>query len=408
MFGKRGIAAAVCLMVALVTSLGVAVRSGGAVLHAGYGWHTTGAHGEGAARLASRSVRQVAKLAANSNAPPNASSSVTPWLVEASAAIRTARDNGKLPGANTLLTRWCTTPSGYQAITPCSGTGSAPTGASGSFDFTITNTDPVNDVGYNKSVSCSGVSVTCSTTGSGYVASGGGTTVISVNWTAPASAGTLYATLLMKPNSGTSDTLQATTAITIYTPPTYTVSVTPDGSDVTVSQPLDTTYQFKVSDNGNTNATYALSVSCPGLTCSVPSTVGVTHGSYTMVTVSFNSGSPGATGTVTLSATATGTSDDGSINVVPLTRSVSVTPVGTAINVRAAADTTAPFTVTLDGTASSVKYGLTIACTDPVYDCTGPDSVAVTKGTPQSVTVSYKTRSDLHGGDGTLSLKATS
>ncbi|HEY7898690.1 MAG TPA: hypothetical protein VIC03_09800, partial [Gemmatimonadaceae bacterium] len=308
-----------------------------------------------------------------------------------------------------LFTRWCTTPSGYQAITPCSGTSSAPSGVGGSFDFTVTNTDPVNDVSYVAVVTCTGLSVSCSASDHApYVASGGGTATETVSWTAPSGTGTLNMTVLLKPSSGTTDTLQAAASITVYTPPTYTVSVTPDGSNVTVSQPIDTSYQFRVSDNGNADATYTLGVSCPGLSCSAPSTVAVTHGSYSMVTVNFNSGSPGTTGTVTLSASATGTSDNGSINVVPLTRTVSVTPVSQGITVRAAADTTAPFTVTLTGTASSVTYDLAVTCTEPVYNCTGPATVGVTNGTPQPVTVSYKTRTDLHGGVGSLSLNASS
>lgn len=102
----------------------------------------------------------------NAFAPSNASGGGRMSLVTTNA--RGGDDKGNTRGgAIRVLTRWCLTPSGYQEIAPCHGTASAPTGASGSFDFTITNTDTVNDVGYDDFVTCTGVSVTCSTSGSG-------------------------------------------------------------------------------------------------------------------------------------------------------------------------------------------------------------------------------------------------
>jgi hypothetical protein len=221
--------------------------------------------------------------------------------------------------------------------------------------------------------------------------------------------------------SGATDTLQTALHATIFVPPTYTVSVTPDGSDAYRTQPLSTSYGFKVENLGNSAATYKLTATCSGgaTSCSAPSTKAVSAHSSSTVTVSFNSGSAGSTGTVTLKATAdsTGgsgtvggivTSDEGFINVKPFTRTVAVTPGGGAITKAAGVSDTATFTVTLTGSASSVTYSLDVTCHAPAQSCSSPSSVAVTKTTPGTVKVAYSTASDTHGGVGAIALRAYS
>jgi hypothetical protein len=260
-----------------------------------------------------------------------------------------------------------------------------------------------------------------------FVMSDGGETQVGVSFETPAdSAGTLFVTVVLSPvGSGATDTLTATLHATMYVPPTYTVSVTPDGSDAYRTQPLSTSYGFKVENLGNSAATYKLTATCSGgaTSCSAPSTKSVSAHSSSTVTVSFNSGTAGSTGTVKLKATAdsTGgsgtvggivTSDEGFINVKPFTRTVAVTPGGGAITKAAGVSDTATFTVTLTGTtsgsATSVTYDLDVTCHAPAQSCSAHDTVTATQTAPGTVKVAYSTASDTHGGVGSIALRAYS
>ena len=330
------------------------------------------------------------------------------------------------PLARAAMTKWCTAPSGQKFIS-CSPTTSAPSGVTNTFNFRVRNPTS-NDAGYRTSVSCSGMATVVSEADLGviFVMSDGGETDVGVSFETPAdSAGTLLLTVVLSPvGSGATDTLTATLHATMYVPPTYTVSVTPDGSDAYRTQPLSTSYDFQVENLGNTNATYKLTATCSGgaTSCSASSTKAVSAHSSASVTVSFNSGSAGSEGTVTLKATAdsTGgsgtaggivTSDEGFINVRPFTRTVAVTPGGGAITKAAGSSDTATFTVTLTeslGNASSVTYDLDLTCGEPVYGCSAHDTVTATQTTPGTVKVAYSTRSDTHGGVGSIALRAYS
>jgi len=339
------------------------------------------------------------------------------------ATVRVAPHVTPRPAMFTALTKWCTAPSGQKFVS-CSPTTSAPAGVTGHYDFTVRNPTS-NDAGYKTAVSCSGMdtSVCKADLNVIFVMSDGGETDVGVSWQTPADvAGTLFVTVVLSPvGSGATDTLTATLHATIYVPPTYTVSVIPDGSDAYRTQPLSTSYAFEVENLGNSNATYKLTATCSGgaTSCSAPSTKSVSAHSSSSVTVSFNSGTAGSEGTVKLKATAdsTGgsgtvggivTSDEGFINVKPFTRTVAVTPGGGAITKGAASSDTATFTVTLTGNATSVKYDLDLTCGEPVYGCSAKDTVTATQSTPGTVKVAYSTRSDTHGGVGAIALRAYS
>lgn len=321
------------------------------------------------------------------------------------------------------MTKWCTAPSGQKFVS-CSPTTTAPAGVTNHFSFRVRNPTS-NDAGYKTSVSCSGMAtISCSADlGVIFVMSDGGESDVPVSWQTPAdSAGTLLLTVVLSPvGSGATDTLTATLHATMFIPPTYTVSVTPDGSDAYRTQPLSTSYQFEVENLGNTTANYHLTATCAGgaTSCSVSSPKSVPAHSSSLVTVSFNSGSAGSEGKVTLKATAdsTGgpgtvggivTSDEGFINVRPFTRTVAVTPGGGALTRAAGSSDTATFTVSLTGTASSVTYNLSVTCTAPAQSCSSPATVAVTRTTPGTVKVPYSTSSDTHGGVGAIALRAYS
>ena len=325
--------------------------------------------------------------------------------------------------ARAALTKWCTAPSGQKFIS-CSPTTSAPAGVLNHFNFRVRNPTS-NDAGYKTAVSCSGMdtSVCKADLNVIFVMSDGGETDVGVSWQTPADvAGTLFVTVVVSPvGSGATDTLTATLHATMFIPPTYTVSVTPDGSDAYRTQPLSTSYAFTVENLGNSNATYKLTATCSGgaTGCSAPSTKSVSAHSSSSVTVSFNSGTAGSEGTVKLEATAdsTGgsgtvggivTSDEGFINVKPFTHTVAVTPGGGAITKGAGSSDTATFTVTLTGNATSVTYDLDVTCGEPVYGCSAKDTVTATQTTPGTVKVAYSTRSDTHGGVGSIALRAYS
>ncbi len=112
-------------------------------------------------------------------------------------------------------------------------------------------------------------------------------------------------------------------AISVVAPPTYTVSVTPDGgSQATLSPSTGNVATFTVQNNGNQGTvTYTMSVqgcTSPLTTCTPDSaTVTVGQGASTPVAVHFNVQNALGTGTITLRATHTpsGTVDNGSINV---------------------------------------------------------------------------------------------
>ena len=108
-------------------------------------------------------------------------------------------------------------------------------------------------------------------------------------------------------------------------PPTFGVSVTPDGSVVTKSATTAATQVFTISNTGNTTTTFQLTAACagPGTTagaCSIsPNSISVAGGSSSSATVSFTSGAAGTTGRIDVTADSGGVLDEGyvTVNVIP-------------------------------------------------------------------------------------------
>jgi RHS repeat-associated protein len=142
-----------------------------------------------------------------------------------------------------------------------------------------------------------------------------------------------------------------------YTPPTYGVSVTPDGQAVSVAAGASTTRAFTVSNTGNQSVTYTLTPTCSGTATGCSASVGsktLAGGASGTVNVSYTVGAGGTTGTVKLTATQSNNSaitDQGSINVSvsvgALTVSVSAVNPGTTL------ERSLCLTAAMGGTAAS-------------------------------------------------------
>jgi len=84
---------------------------------------------------------------------------------------------------------------------------------------------------------------------------------------------------------------------------TYGVAVTPDGAIARQAPATSTSQSFAVQNTGSVSKTFNLTVSCVGaLPCTAPATVTVGAGLTGSVTVAYQSGAAGATGTVQLLA----------------------------------------------------------------------------------------------------------
>lgn len=82
------------------------------------------------------------------------------------------------------------------------------------------------------------------------------------------------------------------TAVNGAPPPPATVSVTPDGAQITVPSGQDRTYPFTVTNTGQTSGTFDLAVSCTGWVTVCPSNlspVSLAAGANTIVNVSYRS-----------------------------------------------------------------------------------------------------------------------
>jgi YD repeat-containing protein len=349
-------------------------------------------------------------------APAGRAPSVRPVAAPELAAAERPPELGRLQTSAapsvTPFTQWCVAPAGERVV-PCNDGASSYAGEPGSYTFQVVNPTP-DDVGYHVVVTCSGMPTTdCEPEDNLlYVASDGDTATMAIDWATPAdTAGTLQLSIVLKPIATGVDTLKAALTVTVTIRPTYTVAVQPHASAVQVTQPKDTSVVFTVSNIGNTSATYTLVRHCTGYvscTGTMPGTVSVGAHSQQPVTVPINSGSPGYRGTVSLTASTTGTADSGVVSIAPVSKAVAVSPAQEVLTMPAGIDTAVTFTVMDVGHAAPVTYHLTRTCAAPVTSCTGPDSVVVPSlNTPVNARVAYHTASGGTGGTGGVTLVAT-
>ena len=179
------------------------------------------------------------------------------------------------------------------------------------------------------SASCSGPGLAgCSASTSGFPLLSGATRAVTVNYTGASSGGTGIVSLYAEDVEGV-NTDQGYISVTIPPPaPTYNVSVTPGSFTMNAGT---SSYDVTVTNNGTADATYSLGTSCAPMVsaCSAPASVYVPHGTSAQVPVSITAGTPGTTGSVTLSASYGGYSGDGLVNVtVNHSYRVEVTPDG--------------------------------------------------------------------------------
>jgi len=103
----------------------------------------------------------------------------------------------------------------------------------------------------------------------------------------------------------------------IFTRGTYSVAVTPDNQSAYVPVSSSSSYSFLVKNTGTLYATFNVTSVCSGVTnCSAPASVYLLAGSQSSISVSFNTGTAGTTGTAKLKATVSGSveTDSGWVN----------------------------------------------------------------------------------------------
>jgi RHS repeat-associated protein len=242
---------------------------------------------------------------------------------------------------------------------------------------------------YALSASCSGNISACSVSSPSANVSPGGSVGATVYYTTGAfTSGNGTATLTA---TSTLTGESSSTSVTVV-PLSSAVSVTPDGGTATTNPGTGASAAFTVTDVGNSSpTTYSLSCGYSGAitSCSVTPSVQVYIGSPQSVNVSYTTSSnlAGGTGTVTLTASASGVhtyTDGGSYTVtVPdqRTYNVSVTPDGATAYSEQSVSTNYVFTVTDVGNAGA-SYTLTIpACSGTASGCSFSSGGSVTTTT---------------------------
>ncbi len=200
-------------------------------------------------------------------------------------------------------------------VTPYTATAAtrAPNSAGYTETFTVQNRQAISDTIV---LSCSGsTNVTCTgATPSGLrLAAGASAQVAASYYTLLPGTGTLRLIALASIQSGDTGTY----SVPVAAP---TVLVTPDAAGVTALPNAAVAQRFAVQNFTSAQVTYNLSVACSGMAtnCSQPTPTTVAPGATSMVTVSYQTGSAGSTGTVKLTATNAAQStqkDSGWVNV---------------------------------------------------------------------------------------------
>ncbi len=284
------------------------------------------------------------------------------------------------------------TPDGATAATRAANTGGY------SESFTVTNSGSASNT---FSFTCNGLRVTCGTVPAPVTLGPGLQTTVTMPYSAGA-AGTGELTLTA---SGTNAINDGSYLVPIVA---YGVSVTPDGGTTPIRTPNTGGYSgsFTVQNTGATSNTF--SFTCSGLggaTCgAVPAAVTLGAGLQTTVSMPYSVGAPG-TGTLTLTASGTYTSDAGSYSVPIVSYGVSVTPDGGAAPNRTpnTGGYSETFTVTNSGSVPNT-FSFTCAGAGGVTCGAAPAAVTVGAGLPTTVSMPYSVGA---AGTGTLTLTAS-
>jgi RHS repeat-associated protein len=246
-------------------------------------------------------------------------------------------------------------------VTPKGTSVTAVVGAN-SYAFTLKNIG-TSSGGIDVSWSCSGAAISCSAGGASYFLRAGETRSVTVSYTGASSGGSGTVYLNATNDLGDHTDYGYISATVPPPPPTYNVSVS---SGSVAVEPGSWTYQFTVTNNGNTQATYTLTPSCSAMfaTCSAPASVTVApNGGTAPVTASYSATTRGATGTFTLTASYGGYSASGTLNVsVNNSYGVSVSPHSGSQQILPGTTTAnVDFVVTNTG-SSTVTYSFTPHC----------------------------------------------
>lgn len=215
-------------------------------------------------------------------------------------------------------------------------------------------------------------------------------------------------------------------SVTVPDVRTYTVGVSaPAGATDYFAEQASTSYTFSITNSGNTQATYSLTVpTCTGTAsgCTFTSSTGPTASSVTLapgasvsVPVYFTTLAAGQNGTVALAATYGGTSATSpTVTIVPLSEAVQVTPDGATAALTVNGTTVVPFTIHETGNSGAgFRYALTASCSGSIvgctFDATGQDTMSVppAPGADQTVEVTLHGTSDRAGGYGAVSVIAS-
>jgi YD repeat-containing protein len=304
------------------------------------------------------------------------------------------------------------------SVTPDGGTASHGPGVNTSAAFTVTDVGNSSPSTYSLSCGHTGVVASCSVTPSVQVYVGTPQTVnVSYTTSSNLAGGTGTVTLTATNNGGGVHTYtdQGSYNVTVPDSRTYTVAVTPDATTSYNEQSVATNFSFTVANSGNTTASYTLTIpTCTGTGsgCSfspsssvTTTTVSVGNGANTSVPVYFTTGPLGQNTAITVHASGSSNSNDGSVTIVPLAPTVHVAPVSSSENATENSSGTYAFLVDNQGSSGQITYTLQVTgCTAPLTSCTVPSSVTVAQGADSIVHVSFQTTGT--SGTGQISLRA--
>jgi RHS repeat-associated protein len=287
------------------------------------------------------------------------------------------------------------------AVTPDGQTSATRTANTGghSETFTVQNTGSASNT---YSFSCSGAGgVTCGTAPGNVTLGAGAQTTVSMPYSVGApGTGTLTLTA-----SGTNASDPGSYSVPIVS---YGVAVTPDGA-TSATRPANTgghSESFTVQNTGSASNTFSFSCSgANGVTCGTPpGNVTLASGAQTSVSMPYSVGAQG-TGTLTLTASGTGASDNGSYSVPIATFAVSVAPDGATSATRTAntGGHSESFTVANTGSISNT-YSFSCTGANGVTCGTPPGNVTLGAGAQTSVSMPYSVGAP---GTGTLTLTAS-
>ncbi|HEX5180123.1 MAG TPA: hypothetical protein VFW04_12385, partial [Gemmatimonadaceae bacterium] len=163
---------------------------------------------------------------------------------------------------------------------------------------------------FTLSASCSGDGVTACTvlTPTADTLNAGDSTIDSVSYQTPSTAAgktgavTILAAPVLNPHSPVSGSVNVHTIT-----PVVAAAATPDSAAVPVAAGLATTYNFWLRNAGNVRESFALTLSCTGVTCSSPpspASATLAPNDSTRIEATFTAGATGTSGRVQLNAVA--------------------------------------------------------------------------------------------------------